>query len=676
MHPTRFRPPSRPHAGPVLISPTSSPSLSSPVRENTPAPCVPTRVQPAVVGDSLQRSLPGADAEKVAIVLGLLTGAGPALGNLAVADTMCNPLGPLRHLSRTLHPTGLMIDDNVYFGCLVGAVLITSGATLLSFSALAALRKMDKNGDGILGRDEIQGSCLKHIPVVKDSEALDLAAVVRHPNTILVVFIFLYQGTAFSALRLAVGQLDQEGRDVPVWGCVAGGVFAGALVAFPIWVGRAVSNGLAPVPRKELPGMGPQPRARVRPWDDPKPPRWLQWVMLSEHGDWVSCFRGKHWIGSWDAAVRNFEAEHAGSGVAMELGVTWALSFVNAFPTWTWQACGHSRASSAFVHLVQLVYCVRLRPYRCLRDDIARCLVLALMTAAHVNLAVAFYRASEKEQALEKRDPEADFTDTVDVSVTVVLLRIVAYVVLVQVALRMVAEVLLLAKGWRANSQTLEWAETEARLEDLGGSPLLTEDVVAPPSGRARAPRPPSSPRLFEPLSVSPLSPAPRCRDNSSGRAGSRGRGTALLRSPGSSLSADPGMALSIIDLVVPGGDDGDSDGKDSSSRAASRLPQRQAARRIWSTGRGSAQTPVLYPRILRQRATTARGQDLLLGSREAPRSRRRQKFSVLGDPTTPVPDRRTVSATMDNFSYISPGQPVRLQTRPASSSSLTPGGS
>eukprot|EP01062_Namystynia_karyoxenos_P080279 TRINITY_DN8615_c1_g1_i9.p1 TRINITY_DN8615_c1_g1~~TRINITY_DN8615_c1_g1_i9.p1 ORF type:complete len:1287 (+),score=162.38 TRINITY_DN8615_c1_g1_i9:77-3862(+) len=569
--------------------PSPVPSVGAPSASPTRAPTLSPSLSPPRPGrNAVQATLPDASAEAAAVALSFSTCTGPAMGNLAMANTVCNSAGTMRDLGRALHPTALELGGNMYFGCLAGAVILVCGATVLSYSALVIVRLTDENGDGILGKDEIHNSCLKHIPVVNESEAIDIAAVVRHPNTILVVVLFLYQGASFASLRLLIAHQDESGEEVPTWERIAGGIFAAALAVFPYWIYRMVRRGITPMERDDLPGMGPQVRARVREWDDPKPPRWLQWVLLSEHGDWVSCFRRKHWINSWDAAVRHFEGDYAAPGIAVDMWAMWCLSFTNAFPTRSSRACGHVRLAAAAVHMFQLLFCGMLRPYRCVRDDIARSLTLLLLASALVLLAVGFYRAADDEQETWHDGDTVLYTAGVLQEPAEIIMQCATAVVLLQALLRIAAEVLLLVKGWRANSQTLEWAEREAQQAKLNDSLLLT----AGPAAEGRGNMTPLGPRRHKaPIIRSPLLPVDRPfpGPGSPGRAASSGRGAIL--SPANSINS--GMSFTLIDLVGPG-----------SGRAQGRgLPQLRSRAltsqgRRWRAGRGSptVQSPTLAP--------------------------------------------------------------------------------
>eukprot|EP01062_Namystynia_karyoxenos_P080280 TRINITY_DN8615_c1_g2_i1.p1 TRINITY_DN8615_c1_g2~~TRINITY_DN8615_c1_g2_i1.p1 ORF type:complete len:1529 (+),score=146.07 TRINITY_DN8615_c1_g2_i1:97-4683(+) len=491
--------PSEPPAGAPSVAPRSRPS-AAPSLAPTPLP----HLQPyrAKVTPEVDTTVTGMSA---------LGGAGPSMGNLAMVDVECQThVGTMTELGRSLHPTGIKIAGSSYFGCLAGNALVALGAGIVSYMALAAIRLIDKNGDGILNSDEIKDSCLGRIPGMDELEAVDLAGVVRHPNTVLVVALFLYQGSSFAALRLVIEHQDDAGNDVHITQRIAGACIAFLLAGFPFWQRNSVVRGLRRIPRDELPGCGPVVRARMRSWDDPKPPRWLQWVLLSEHGDWVSTHRHKHWVSSWEAAVRNYEADDAPTAMLVELVAMFVLSLINAFPTSSYTACGAVRAASAGVHLVQLAYCLGRRPYRAFRDDILRSLTLALLAGALLQLAIVFFLAAREDasDADESANATADASSGAsapDTSTAALILQITTFVVLLQALVRGIAEAILFFKGWRANSQTLEWSENEGSLPEyfrLGGS---ATKVQAAPTEESGLPSPLQASLFEPPLALSTL---------------------------------------------------------------------------------------------------------------------------------------------------------------------------
>eukprot|EP01062_Namystynia_karyoxenos_P006486 TRINITY_DN12277_c0_g1_i1.p1 TRINITY_DN12277_c0_g1~~TRINITY_DN12277_c0_g1_i1.p1 ORF type:complete len:1455 (+),score=169.45 TRINITY_DN12277_c0_g1_i1:66-4430(+) len=447
-------PSSSPTAAPTTragTTPTAAPvapagSREAPTTQPSEAPSLSPSALPVVPATVLDTA-PAVGTATVA--LGVAGAAGAAsLGNLAIAsDVQCSPEGTMRNMSRALHPTGLMISGSPYAGCLMSAILIISGTALLSVAALAALTKLDSDGDRVLSREDIERSFLSRIPVVRDAPTIDLAALVRHPNNTLLAMLFLYQGTAFSSLRLLL--LGLAGNE-PWWAVIIGAAVAILLLLFPVFLRRQLRRGVQKRLRTDFPGK-PDVRARVRPWDPPRPPRWLQYVLLSETGDWVSRHREHHWINKWNSAVRPFQAAHAANGAFADMAAMWLLGLINAFPTPTLTSCGHVRLACAIVHLFQLAYCASQQPYRCLRDDVGRSVVLILLIAALISLALGFYSGA------------ASGDESATGVLAQALLQGTFAVVLLQLVLRVVAEGVLFIKGYRTKSQMLEWAEADER---------------------------------------------------------------------------------------------------------------------------------------------------------------------------------------------------------------------
>eukprot|EP01062_Namystynia_karyoxenos_P048422 TRINITY_DN36836_c0_g1_i2.p1 TRINITY_DN36836_c0_g1~~TRINITY_DN36836_c0_g1_i2.p1 ORF type:complete len:1413 (+),score=102.77 TRINITY_DN36836_c0_g1_i2:62-4240(+) len=439
-----------------------------------------------------------------------ITGNSPPLGALALADTRCDAAGTMHELNVVLHPTRLRIGGNMYVGCLVGAIILICGTTVISFMALGMVSILDRNGDGMLDRSEIQQTWLRYVPVINNVSKVDLASFVRHPHIILLVALFLYQGASFSAMRLLVSARDADGNENRVWQRIMGGLFVGVLTVIPFLLFLKVRRGLMPHRRPDLPvDWGAEVRALVRPWDTPKPPRWMQLLLLGEQGDWVSYRRTKHWMNKWQALVRYYEARHAASGAAVEISGMWALSVANAFATADYFACGCARLASAGVHLVLLGYSLGQRPHRCTRDDICRIVTLACLSAAMGYVGVVSYQAAGSANATAS--PAGGTPELPDMGPALILLQIATVVVLTQVGLRIVSELVLFAGGYRANSQALQWAETDAQL-GIGWSTVRHNLNAMFPERNSLAEIPPdsfSSTALLESVGMGPVVQSP-----------------------------------------------------------------------------------------------------------------------------------------------------------------------
>eukprot|EP01062_Namystynia_karyoxenos_P050513 TRINITY_DN3931_c0_g2_i3.p1 TRINITY_DN3931_c0_g2~~TRINITY_DN3931_c0_g2_i3.p1 ORF type:complete len:1055 (+),score=190.06 TRINITY_DN3931_c0_g2_i3:104-3268(+) len=481
-----------PTSSPVTPAPTSAPT-GGPRRTPTPTTAPPSTAPPTS-SPTKRKSITDRQAGTEIIgnnptSSGVTAAAGVAGGAAGVSqvtmafDTECNKIGPLTKMSRALHPTQWAPYDSPYFGCLLGAAAIVSCVALLSNIAVWILQRYDENADGVLSKEEVQQTCLRHVPVIKNADNVDIGALARHPNTILTATIFVYQGASFSSLRMLVGG-EQE-----LWARVVGLFVSPILLAFPFWVRHKVWRGVTPLP----PVLGGpdapcRPLARVRKWDLPRPPIAVQYAFLSEQGDWVSCNRERHWVSSWQTAVRPYVAHRAAEAVFVELFAMWVLALVNAPATPTRTRCGHVRLFGAVVHIAQLAHCCARCPYRCVRDTAVQIVRLVALIAALLVLAVGFYADSRHDDAVGA------------------LLQAATFAALVRVVLNLAAEALLLAKGWRANSQALEWSRGE--LEESEGpagteleARLLPPKSLGPPtdallSTEALAPQPPRSPQL------------------------------------------------------------------------------------------------------------------------------------------------------------------------------------
>eukprot|EP01062_Namystynia_karyoxenos_P024271 TRINITY_DN19447_c0_g1_i3.p1 TRINITY_DN19447_c0_g1~~TRINITY_DN19447_c0_g1_i3.p1 ORF type:complete len:1575 (+),score=114.96 TRINITY_DN19447_c0_g1_i3:144-4868(+) len=472
--------PSGPPSGaPRSAAPSARPS-AAPLNSSS-APSVSPTLPPAQPPPAPEVVQPGQAVDGVVAGVSAVTASGAAAGPLVMAmDTTCSDGGASQNLSVVLHPTGLNVADSEFFGCLCGNLIIIVGVTVLSFAVLYLMRSIDLDGNGFFDWEDIENCFMRNFPapVKRKIEGIDIAAVIRHPDAILGATLFLYQGTSFAALRLLLAPRLTSGAAGPVWMHIFGALFALALLALPLVLYRFVERGVSPYPRDDYPELGSRPRARIRPWDPPAPPRWLQYALLSEAGDWVSCHKQKHWVNRWSSAVRKYRAELAATGCAADLIAMWALGLANSIPTPTWAACGHVRATSAGIHFVQLVYTCWMRPYRSIRENVARAALLAALMASLMSVAVEFYRISGEYDGLSTEELHHKPSPVVNAPAGSALLFVALAVVLVQVAVRGLAALVLLLKGWRGRIQLNEWAEFEKRRTALS-SP--TVDVDAKP---------------------------------------------------------------------------------------------------------------------------------------------------------------------------------------------------
>eukprot|EP01062_Namystynia_karyoxenos_P071363 TRINITY_DN6681_c0_g1_i3.p1 TRINITY_DN6681_c0_g1~~TRINITY_DN6681_c0_g1_i3.p1 ORF type:complete len:1154 (+),score=171.25 TRINITY_DN6681_c0_g1_i3:86-3547(+) len=463
-------PSSRPIAG---ASPSASPSVAPRGTTSAPAaqagrpehpppapppplpPPPPPELEPSAVERITKQS---AGATRSIIVVATFAGQGAAMGTLSMAlDSQCDPSGTFAELPPSLHPTGIKLG-NAYWGVIVGAILLVAGAAMVCTAALALLRRSVGDTNGLLSAEEVQASCLRYVPGLKKQDAVDIAAVIRVPSHVLLVALLVYQGATFAAMRIAV-----RGEGVGTALRVLAGAVLALLAAFPVVVYFKVKSGVSTLARPgPLAGLGKVALARVRPWDDPAPPRWMQYCLLSERGDWVSRRRQDHWVNRWQAAVRQYDGQKAAHGFAVELGAMWLLSIANVPRTPTQVSCGHVRVAVAAVHALTLLYCACTRPYRCIRDNVLNAVRLALTCVALLAMAASFY------------------SDGTGHAAAAAALNLAWGSVLMGVVSHVAAEVLLFYRGWRGTAQQLEWGESTQEDELCLVAPVLGERPGAP----------------------------------------------------------------------------------------------------------------------------------------------------------------------------------------------------
>eukprot|EP01062_Namystynia_karyoxenos_P037256 TRINITY_DN27135_c1_g2_i2.p1 TRINITY_DN27135_c1_g2~~TRINITY_DN27135_c1_g2_i2.p1 ORF type:complete len:1137 (+),score=84.87 TRINITY_DN27135_c1_g2_i2:68-3412(+) len=431
---------------PSRASVSATPSLQPPsphLDTNSPSPTLPPPLQssppippPQSKRETVAENIGGTGTEALAPSLTAGLGGGAlGMGQTAMGfDIACDKLGTFQTLPRALHPTQLEVWGSKYLGCVVGSLCIVAGVAVLSYAAVAMLRRWDVDGDGLLSKEEVNETCLRCIPFVKKADSFDLAAVARHPNGIVSAIFYVYQGVSFSALRLTIGPNEKP------WLRAIGAVVSLITLGFPFWVWRIVSAGVTkPPPSGGRPSESTGPLARVRRWDKPQPPVVLQYLLLSELGDWVSCQRKPHWVNSWQTMVRRFVAERAAAAAAVELLASWLLALVNAPGTDSNAKCGHVRLAAGVVYFGQLLfYCIAC-PFRSVRETTLHIVLLASLTAAMLVLAHDFYTGERNHRTV------------------VAMLEASTGVILGRAGLHILGEGLLLARGWRSNSQMLEF---------------------------------------------------------------------------------------------------------------------------------------------------------------------------------------------------------------------------
>eukprot|EP00756_Hemistasia_phaeocysticola_P001251 Hpha_TRINITY_DN10888_c0_g1::TRINITY_DN10888_c0_g1_i1::g.23061::m.23061 len=433
------------------VSPTRSPSLppsAPPSKQPTHSPLFPSAhptaspsAHPTAPPSPAPTHTPSTSAptvEEVQTVLGFGAGAAVSTGSLTVGALVPASVGPLAmafntecdaeaQLSVVLHPTGLRVGGSNFLGCIVGGILLCMGAAAVCGLIMVLLRGAFPENHGMFTKAEVSQTWMRYVPVLRDSDYVDVAAVASFPNLVLVVFCVIYQGVCFAAF-LAVFQPDTDAFYLPPSGAFV--VIATAIVPFSVWWRIRLS-------------LYPHcvPPARVRPWDLPVPGWWTQTLLLGRTGDWVSRRREDHWVRRWQGVCRAYNAENASMWAPVELGSMWLLGLLSALNASSLSACGHVRVGMAAVHALRMGYVLYYRPYRCGRETVGSVVFSVLLITALGFAAARYYSGAKtaKEQG--------------------VLLSLASALILGFALMKAAGEAVLLFQGHRARSQRLEWGE-------------------------------------------------------------------------------------------------------------------------------------------------------------------------------------------------------------------------
>eukprot|EP01062_Namystynia_karyoxenos_P010420 TRINITY_DN13692_c0_g1_i1.p1 TRINITY_DN13692_c0_g1~~TRINITY_DN13692_c0_g1_i1.p1 ORF type:complete len:1120 (+),score=82.57 TRINITY_DN13692_c0_g1_i1:61-3360(+) len=388
--------------------------------------------------------------DELSVVLAAGSGVVPGLQQVSmVLDTACDELGTLQNMPRVLHPTQWNVDGSAYLGCILAAIVIVSSAIAVNYAAVSAMRMCDGDDDGLISRADVPRTFLRFVPGVKNADGIDIAGLARFPNIIIAAVAFVYQGAVFSALRMMVS------ADQSFWRRVLAFCLSAVALAYAIWMRRRVRAGADPAAPDS--GAQPVPLARLRRWDHPRPPVLLQYAVLSELGDWVSCRRERHWVLSWKAAVQSYRPCRATGAVTVEYLTMWCLGLANAPETPTFAACGHVRIASAVILFAQLVYTAARCPHHAARDTAFVSVRIVATITALLLLVDDFYNERT----------ETDKAET--------LLKVAIALALAASIIVVLRKVILQAAGWRSRLQDAEWRSAHA--EPSGGAVLSDTDA-------------------------------------------------------------------------------------------------------------------------------------------------------------------------------------------------------
>eukprot|EP01062_Namystynia_karyoxenos_P042452 TRINITY_DN3103_c1_g4_i1.p1 TRINITY_DN3103_c1_g4~~TRINITY_DN3103_c1_g4_i1.p1 ORF type:complete len:714 (+),score=177.56 TRINITY_DN3103_c1_g4_i1:80-2143(+) len=317
------------------------------------------------------------------------------------------------------------------------------------------------------------------LPLLRGSGVLDPAALTRYPGTAVWVLLVLYQGCAFSALRIAC--TSSGGRQI--CGIIAATVLVAAPAVVSLQLRDGVGNGLARVRDwdSRLHGIKSEAELREpaepggpprRPWDKERLRRVLLCGLFGS-GEWVSRRREPHWALRW-WVCRDYKASGASHGLAAQFAAMWLLGLSFAPRTPTWLHCAHVRVAAAGVHLGLLSYLAGALPLRVPREALLTAAQLIMQTAALLVIAVGMYREADRlepDPTTSTLSPAGNTTrsptealEPYDVADPVAhgLLHTACGLLLARLLGGLAADAWLAVKGFRSDLQIKEWAEADA----------------------------------------------------------------------------------------------------------------------------------------------------------------------------------------------------------------------
>ncbi|KAJ9472529.1 hypothetical protein DIPPA_06891 [Diplonema papillatum] len=198
-------------------------------------------------------------------------------------------------------------------------------------------------------------------------EGLDTQGLVRLPSAPLVVFTFLYQGTAYGAAMLLMEPPN------PVAFCAGLSSFV-LCTAIPIGVFHLVYRAV--------------PTEAVCLPDDVYTGRlWAFWIGPAE---WVSVQRSNHWVNRYASVMRTYR-EGAVWFSIVEYGSMFAIAAASAARVGSARGCGHVKLFSAAVFAAQLAAEAVLRPHARGRNNLLDLVLLACQTCGLLCLSAGFY---------------------------------------------------------------------------------------------------------------------------------------------------------------------------------------------------------------------------------------------------------------------------------------------
>ena len=421
------------------VVPTVTPSPTATVPPATHAPldvaAEPTAVPPLLEDNDVMEATNGA-AAGAAVVVGFV--ASPATAVMAaqlslVMGASCDPSTDWTRMSRVMHPTQLTVE-----GSLLAGALVANFGLMFAFSMLHVL---------IVA---LAGHFVQSL--------LRAQGLLRFPSAVLFVFLFLYQGTVFSAVRITLVNHDEA--------MLVLGIFGWSFcVAVPVAIVYILC--------KILPDRGfflakfiKNKDQKVRYRDDAVLNSRVL-VFFIGKGEWVSSpARDTRWDDRFTTVLRPYNEKSAHLGSSLQYIFMMALALCNCIPTPSLNECGHVKLVSGLLYLSLSLYYVIARPLARQRDLILEPLISLNIAASLFCMSTAFYQGY--------------MTGTL-FDVASVLIKVATAFLLIKLLLDLCTEIYVFYKGRRDRLQEEEWGEQGIAIElddfeDLHTAPLLDHE--------------------------------------------------------------------------------------------------------------------------------------------------------------------------------------------------------
>ena len=306
-------------------------------------------VQTCVV--HIESTTTSAASEEPTLARGAGSVAAASIGAAGAASTLSllstTTCGSEEKLPFILHPTGISVNGNRYFGVIVGNLAIAAGVTLLSYVLVCFVFKCAPG-------------CLPF------QELLAAKGLTRFPSVALFIFLTLYQGTSYASLRL-VASHNTTGE------LLCGLVSVVFCIMVPAVTAREVKRS---VPSKAVYRL------------EKGSPRYKTFMLGA--GEWIAVSRSDLWHQRYRAMVKPYKERTAWFAVFSFL-LAFAVGALNVPEVDSMVQCGHLKLGIGVLFAVIVAFIAVLCPYARWRDNIALIVLNGMTSSALFLQAFGFY---------------------------------------------------------------------------------------------------------------------------------------------------------------------------------------------------------------------------------------------------------------------------------------------